>query len=116
MNNRHERRKAEKMARTQFSKEQLAANWREAQAGFMQMKSLYREQLLENENLRRKAYATQLALLSVLAEQPDYTAFVDDATIEEVQMGLLSGWYSDEVDQGIEIKGVPSEEFEDDAE
>lgn len=115
MANRQERRAAEAKARKQFSKEDLMTNWRNAQAEAMQLRKMYREVLVETEQLRQRAIQTQFALLCAI-EASGGSVKVDEDTVEYIESGAVSGWRAESSEGGINLIAELSENFEDDAE
>lgn len=115
MANRQERRAAEAKARKEFSKEDLTRNWRNAQAEAIQLKQMYRDQLIETEQLRQRAIQTQFALLCAI-EASGGSVKVDEDTVEYIESGAVSGWRAESSEGGINLIAELSENFEDDAE
>ena len=115
MANRQERRAAEAKARKQFSKEDLMSNWRKTQAEVIQLKQMYREALMETEQLRQRALQTQFALLCAI-EACGGKIDVSDEIQEEVEAGAVEGWQASSTEDGFTLFTNLAENFEDDAE
>ena len=71
-------------------------------------KGMYDQQILETEQLRRRAMATQMALLACLAEAGGSIEVSDDV-IEAVQMEEWVGWNSSEGENGLIFTAVEAE-------
>lgn len=99
--NRHERRAFEKKVRQSVNKQEMLSQ-------LQATKAMYDQQVLEMEQLRRRALATQFALLAVLVHAGPVE--VPDEVIEEVQNEEWDGWRSSEGENGLVIEAVKAED------
>lgn len=115
MANRQERRAAEAKARKQYNKDELMQNWRKTQAEAMQLKQMYREAIMETEQLRQKSIQVQFALLCTLWAAGGEVRIPNDL-MEEVEAGAIEGWRSFDDGDSVVLEAVFAESNEDDAE
>lgn len=71
----------------------------------MNFQELYEQKVVELEDMRRRAFSQQLAVLAILLEN-DGEVLVHDETFERVQTDT-SGWATEESEEGVWFRVVP---------